>query len=705
MDTILTPFIKLAKAYFGSRIARVAVNVLATGVVILTVNQFLSDDVQVIADIAILAFGLFATLQTDAISTDLRAYVTGELLKESKTTLWIKEVAVPPFREIVSGYRYEIGFVVEYERPPHSKRPLELVPRISMIPAMYVAEELDESAGDGTSVWSGEPILLSENQGVVTGVVRFDTNRINAQCAEAREPNPVVALTIQLADSPEMRETSLTVGSLRVRLRHPQDLFRALIRRDLVKKIPAGLLELIGISTAESPIDKFYTNICFLSRRLEASDERRAFEDDFRELEFDIARFLAEECNKIVEAEPKRFRLEEYKPHNEYENDLCSGQLLNSIMQRVNQAVYPQYLRPEETSGGSKILVSLYQTEEFTELIEQQPYRFVGVCLFGFGGVARREARIELIFDLRKMSLLDSPNNACYLDRNSLANLSYLSLQQFQEYAPTLYAHLAQSASDVPDTTGQDIDDSQTSGEQPDNAMDRLDCADGSLAELLGDLRSCVNRSLRVGQFVTSEPQISRYWFELDVFQYELVHARRSEVLRTVVDRIISRSIDCGYRLDPSRVIVANLCTSGTDISSELPALHGFQHSLVKTADVTFRHGRPIVPGQMYESPQDLVVVLTAFDSYVEPLRDLVRELHRYRKTVVTIISVFSIVQNPVFFEFGDKEPYQIDVLPIFSIDRQSEKALHILERKDLSVLRPWLVSDGPGRAGTINTG
>ena len=81
METLLKPFLNLARSYFRSRLARILINLIATGITILIMNRFLDEDIQAIADVAILAFGVFATLQTEAMSEDLRTYVTKELIK------------------------------------------------------------------------------------------------------------------------------------------------------------------------------------------------------------------------------------------------------------------------------------------------------------------------------------------------------------------------------------------------------------------------------------------------------------------------------------------------------------------------------------------------------------------------------------------------------------------------------------------------
>jgi hypothetical protein len=674
MDWFIKPLTRIVQMYSQSRLMRAAIGFLATILLIVLTHRLVPDPYNIVTDLVIAAFGLFAVLQTDAITADLRAYVTHELIKKPVTSLSIEEIQAP-FGEVSSGLNYTISFKFRYRRPIASTKVTHLSTRLSMIPPIYLGQESLESV----SRWKTEgEFEFREYEGLIAHSLSFDTNKINPDCPDVRKLNPKVNLVIELEEELGGK-CELTVGPFEVRLRSANELFRGLIRRNLIKKIPAGYDEIPGIPIGISPSDpskKFYTNIHFLARRLDLSEERRAFEDDFNELEFDIARFLTEICNQIVEREPRQYSLKKYSPIEEYEADLVTEQLLDRTFQKIKSAIRPDLLRAEGMGGGGTILVTLFQTEDFTKLLEAQSPRNIGVTLFGFSGIAKRNTRIEMVFDLQNLSVDDSAT-PCSVNEKELCLITLLAKSEFKEYSLALHERLSQPAAEQP-LCASSVQ--QEAYGEPETLYDKL-----------ADLRKYVNRSIETGIFVTSEPKVSQYWFVQEIFERELRENGRLDMFQATVSQMIERCVQRGYNLDMNATIVVNLCAPGTDISSELPALYDFKHDKVEVVDVSFTDGHPKIPEALSENDSiEWIVILSALDSYVSALNELISQLEKHHKTTVAIIPVFSIARAEAY-EQAENALRLIDNIPLFSIDFNTGKAVHILQREDYRTLRPWL--------------
>lgn len=659
---------RLGSLLFDRSFQILVLQVLGTIVLIYLTNIWVKDpNIQLVAELGIAAFGLFAASQTLLLTADFRRYITRELLAglASSQGRIISHVAISKsFKEIFPGDEYTIEFLIEGQQLieiPDSKM---ITPFLRMEPPLFQGDT-DESS-EQFSIWRGQPIpcnLKEDGSWELSGQISFDTYKINPRMT--MESSATLNLGFQGENRPLL---DLRLGGIPVHLITPHEIFQDLIRMETLKKLPSGY-HVLAISRDY----KFHTNLVFLSRRFHELKSDEKYSDRVRRLEVAIAHFINQAFIAIANRHPsKKLKLVKYDPEL-YESELNFPPLMDSMLASITS--------PQQSEPTDKVLVAIYQTREFIMQLKKE--RGFGICLFGFPPIVSSD--VHVLFDLCRLELNhEETGNPCQVDQAGLERLAESSKEFFERYAPQLSATLTrQPKEQIPQGQFPSVSLAQR-GPEPQSRM---------LENLLELVRIPAQTSVRHGCFVDSEPAITPYWVNLGIFADALYEAGVQDALEKTIIYVIDRVIQ-SCSVHPKDLFILNLCTPDSGIADELPILWDFQHHSLPTGGVSIDRRSKVInlPDQITDiTVTEEVIVLTPFDSYAHTLKTVLQAVREYNNAVICIISLFSMAKT---WDYLSASHY-LNVIPLFRVHPDYSTGLIPLTRMpDYRRAKPWLFHD-----------
>ena len=637
------------------------------GLFILT-NILVKDaDVQLVAEMGLVAFWVFATWQTLGLQTYFRRYLTRELLEElgsSQGRVISRLVLSTDFEEIHPWSRHTVDFTLEAKQLLRGSWPKQLTPVLRMEPPLFRGHE--DSASGQFSTWRGKPIACHVQESSICriqGTVQFDTFDINPD----EEPSSEVTLSLHFQEGQEI-PLDASLEHVPVHLVTRQQVFREIIRIGAVKKLPPGY-HVLPVSRDK----REHTNLVFLPAQLVNQTGIEDWHDQRRRLELALARFVREELAKIAD-EGLRLVVEAYKP-KPWEEELNSSPLLEAIASRIR---VPE---PDRPTGEVKVTLALYQTRDFT--IQLSPREF-GVCLFGFRFPQSHLPQLRMVYDLCQLgSDRTGDNDPCKVGLTDLRYISESTTENLRKNAETFADTYAKNGRSGKSDAEKSLDKAAIAKEGQSQSQ--------SLAQLLGYIhnRHGLEDCSLHGCFVTSEPARTDYWIDLGVFEDALdVKARRA--LCESVNLIIDRCVEA-YGIETSKLSILSLCCEKSGIADELETLWDHSHPRygIHPVAVNLEAGEVEVPHEV-ESPTDRreIILLTPVDSYAPQMKAVLDYVTRRRNSVICVVSLFAVAATWDYL--GSTQ--RADVIPLFRIAPGFRRGLEPLtEMRDYQRLRPWL--------------
>lgn len=633
------------------------------GLIYLTEIWLNESNIRLAVELGIAALGFFAASQTFIISSNLRDYISRDLLTglaSSKGIVVNGARITKSFKEILPGDEYTVQFSFEgYQliQVPVSKT---VRPALLMAPPLFLSDTT-ESNEKGT-VWFGSPISFTskkESGWELKGQVGFNTHKINSMVEDAS----FATLTLQLRTEDGVL-LNLSLDRTPVHLMSLAEIFQELIHLRTIMKLPSGY-HVLAVSKDRA----FHTNLVFLCERFQELKSDRKFSDRTRRIQAAIARYVNVTFREIQTRNPsKRLTLFGYEPV-EYENELNSSSVLRDILGDITLA--------QQVSQTDKVLVAIHQTPEFMVQVERRGG--LGIALFGFGQITPNNVRV--IFDLDRLELSqDTINNPCAVGHTELHLLSETSSEHFEKYAHQLRVVLTQAPRDVALSTQIEVPTTSSSQKKQGTTLE----------DLLRVLRVPAEASLRHGRFVNSEPAIASYWINLRIFEDAIQKIGLQNALENALVSVIDR-IAKNYGNNFSKLYVLNLCSEGSGIANELPTLWQFKHPSLPTGAVAIDS-----PSKSITLPQDItdvnapndIILLAPFDSYVITLDMVIKSVRAYNNNVICVLCLFSIAETWDYLTAFD----YFDVLSLFRVHPLYPTGLTPLtSMADYKRTKPWL--------------
>lgn len=550
-------------------------------------------------------------------------------------------------------------FAVIYRKMFSSAETISIWPCIQMNPPLFRGQEVKKNnecfwrSEQEIQVNAGESqngeILLSLNEiNLKEYVKNFRQLKLPKKREFAEESLQEVSLSLQLYFQREIDDIkpvySLRIQPVPINFPSRSRVFRRIVATHCFKKIPAGKSPfLVNVG------DRYSircSSVCFLTEKfigMWGDDEKReSFRLDL--IMEDMARLI---CDEILRNESfadcciEKFPLQDNKwtEEDKFKPDpMNDPELINRLLEKIEESG----IAPEK--AREKLYIGIFQTENIENYILKENAR--GIFLFGIP----RDENINCVFDLSNRELYRN----CNLDL----------ISEMPDDKDEIILKKILNCMTIPS-------EREISAEMKDkitNIAKNLN-EQGYYQTLKQFTLEFSEVIVFYGGFINSVPEFSRSWINIDMFNKIIEEYEKGQWFKNILEKIV-----CGYlrcHEDSGDFIVLNLCSEETTISDRaLEFLYNWKFSGEKSVpiyEVYYKDGWHEKP----RLPKDKkAIIVTAFDSHVKELRELVAHLRRYPNKIepCVLIPIFSLVdfQSEINkYRYPGKD-IDIDVLPLF---------------------------------------